>query len=310
MAQSTSSSLKSSKTSQLVPQPYQVVSLTQWFHGTSSLSSSPSQGEEERKTQTKNKIVVNTRKRILPLIDLRSYESFTKCHLANPPSFLKNNSKKLKQDHQEDKESHTDKSDSDDESDSNDGIIVHLPFRSLESGERSCELPPRNVPFAILVPEQQNQEQQQASETKYIDNSNHHATQIHNFFFATKSKVTSQSRKPWLVKQIIYENNEMWNNARELGILNENKNGQMSEESSVNKNNCNKRDHKEQTEKKNICVHSQSHSKSYYCNHNTKPSPLPRLWKPDKMVKSTLLPLLKQKLESKLIHCQNKNESL
>ena len=293
----------SSNASLLAPEPYQVVSLAQWLCGISSPPPSSSRfpplsrehpqelrrksdysenRKEERKTQTK---------RVLPLIDLRSYESFTKLHLVNPLSYI-NSSKKLNQNHRQFNHSQTKKRESnddiysytgcDDGSDS-DGVIVHLPFHSLESGERSCELPPRNVPFAILIPQQQ---QQQVS------------TKIHNFFFATKSKATSQSRKPWLVKQIIYENNDMWNNAREMGIMYENRNEQISDESSQDKNNSSKCDHEDR-----------SRSKSHHRNHDHIFRPLPRLWRPDQMVKSTLLPLLKERLETKLTHNQNKNQS-
>jgi hypothetical protein len=102
----------------------------------------------------------------LPLVDLRSKEDFEKRHLQE---------------------------------DSN--TIVLLPFDDLLSGERSCELPPRHVEFAILVPSQ--------VEGKAVE----------DFFFATVSKATSQSRKPWLVRQIIQETEDIWREAERLEIM-------------------------------------------------------------------------------------------
>ena len=85
--------------------------------------------------------------------------------------------------------------------DVNERIIVHLPFEDLVSGERSCELPPRNVQFAILVP------------------SHVHIDCIKELFFCKKSKATQQSRKPWLVLQIIKENECLWSDAESLNIV-------------------------------------------------------------------------------------------
>jgi len=102
----------------------------------------------------------------LPLVDLRSNEDFEKRHLQQDSS-----------------------------------TIVHLPFGDLLSGERSCELPPRHVEFAILVPSQVE------------------GKEIEDFFFATVSKATSQSRKPWLVRQIIQETENIWREAERLEIM-------------------------------------------------------------------------------------------
>lgn len=162
----------------------------------------------------------------LPLIDLRSDECYSKCHLNT------NN-------HGDDKK--------------NNDIIVNLPFSSLKSGERSCELPPRNVPFCILIPSSST-----ASEEE---------EEIKTFFFATRSKSTNQSRKPWLVQQIIMEHATMWDQAKELGILNIP--DVIREEEEM----------QETTQKEN------------------KFHPLARLWKPDSMIQYQLLPLLKHKLQ-------------
>lgn len=84
----------------------------------------------------------------------------------------------------------------------NQRTIVHLPFEELQSGERSCELPPRNVQFAILVP----------SHFLNLDS-------IKELFFGRKSKATQQSRKPWLVLQIILEHESLWSDAESLNII-------------------------------------------------------------------------------------------
>jgi hypothetical protein len=81
-----------------------------------------------------------------------------------------------------------------------DTVVVHLPLSTLLSGERSCELPPRNVPFAIL--------------TQEIDLDSAQA-----FFSATTSKTTQQSRKPWLVTKVLVTNDSFWTEARERGLF-------------------------------------------------------------------------------------------
>ncbi|GFH43931.1 hypothetical protein CTEN210_00405 [Chaetoceros tenuissimus] len=83
----------------------------------------------------------------------------------------------------------------------NERIIVHLPFEDLQSGERSCELPPRNVQFAILIPSHTNMDL------------------VHELFFGRKSKATQQSRKPWFVLQILIENESLWSDAEALNLV-------------------------------------------------------------------------------------------
>lgn len=178
----------------------------------------------------------------LPLIDLRSDEAFTECHLLPIDIFSTSNAYN-----------------NFNYGADNTRIIVNLPFHSLESGDRSCELPPRNVPFAILLP-RNNDNYEESHQMDY------HQT-ILNFFFATRSKATSQSRKPWLVKQIIHENDSLWNDARDLGILYE----------------------------------SQAHNtndKLIVPAEKQLPLPLPRLWRPDEMIQTILLPILKSKLHT------------
>lgn len=84
----------------------------------------------------------------------------------------------------------------------NDTVIVHLPFSTLLSGERSCELPPRHVKFAVLIDEAQ---------TNLVETT--------QFFGRTTSQATLQSRKPWLVEQAILVNEDLWMTVRKLGIF-------------------------------------------------------------------------------------------
>ncbi|KAL7551247.1 hypothetical protein ACHAWF_014440 [Thalassiosira exigua] len=167
---------------------------------------------------------------ILPLVDLRSREEFDKRHLsvsaiggkinypaqAETDGASKNNSTNIG---------------------SGEVPIVNLPLSTLLSGERTCELPPRHVDFAILIP-------RPFSET-------FQRNEIHELFFANKSKSTLQSRKPWLVRQVIIDNDSLWKDADEIGLV-------------------------RHTESSTIRFRS-----------------LPRLWKPDPLVSSDILPLLK-----------------
>lgn len=83
-------------------------------------------------------------------------------------------------------------------------VVVHLPFSSLVSGERSCELPPRSTEFAILVEEDK--------EKNYFE----------SFFSATISKATQQSRKAWNVVAVILADEEFCNQARDMSRKAEN----------------------------------------------------------------------------------------
>ena len=143
----------------------------------------------------------------LPLVDLRSREEFDNCHLCSSVT------------------------------------IVNLPLSSLLNGERSCELPPRHVEFAILVPSQYAQ--------TFLDG----CSKIHQLFFASQSKSTLQSRKPWLVMQILIEEKSLWKDAGELGLI------------------------------QRYDRRSSSRDGIFLC--------LPRLWKPDPLVSSVIFPLLK-----------------
>jgi hypothetical protein len=127
-------------------------------------------------------------------------------------------------------------------------VVVNLPMESLFSGQRSFELPPRNIPFAILVP------------LKYftISTTNNHVNKVTldplllDFFYATQSKATKKSRVRWTIPQILLEGDSLWADAYRLDIL------------------------------------------QYHPDFTLFPQP--RLWEPDPMVQSCLLPLLRKEI--------------
>jgi len=193
---------------------------------------------------------------VLPLIDLRSEEAFAQRHISVATVTTSN----VKTE------------------------VVNLPFETLLSGERCCELPPRHVDFAILIPSIQSvvfdlQKKKNANDhdrnsicedderkengkprltTTTAKNITH--GQVANFFFATTSKATFQSRKPWKVKQVLQDCEETWIDAHKLCLL-------STSNDATNSNNI---------------------------------VPLSRLWKPDPMVETILLPLLKRRIDDQL----------
>jgi hypothetical protein len=145
--------------------------------------------------------------------------------------------------------------------------IVNLPLSSLLSGERSCELPPRHVEFAILVPRDYISSFIASSEATSCDE-----CIIHQLFFATKSKSTAQTRKPWLVRQILLESGEdFWVDAERLQLLVE-----------------------ETTSKHDEDDAESSECSTLFCK-------LPRLWKPDPLVCSDVLPMLKETIQQHML---------
>lgn len=122
------------------------------------------------------------------------------------------------------------------------GTIVNLPLDALLSGDRSCELPPRNLEFAILVPK---------VHTGAF--SRRDGCVVHQLFFSEFSSSTKQTRKPWMVKQVLFDNDELWNAADELNLL---------------------------------------QNKESASNRLKQPLKQPRLWNPDPLV-TELMPLLK-----------------
>ena len=117
-------------------------------------------------------------------------------------------------------------------------IVVHLPLSTLLSGERSCELPPRHVSFAVLT------------EESVLESAR-------AFFGATTSRATQQSRKPWIVPQVLVASDSLWKHAKELGLLFRGKEGVVKDDNIFR--------------------------------------PQSRMWQPDPMVKNVLWPLLLQR---------------
>lgn len=125
-------------------------------------------------------------------------------------------------------------------------VVVYLPFSTLVSGERSCELPPRHVAFGILVEEDHDEAQKEQRQQKLQD-----------FFFATTSKATQQSRKPWQVSVALIASDDLWEQSKKIGIYKSVDNLQ--------------------------CITSTF-------------EPLSRLWQPDLMLPNILWPILEQSL--------------
>jgi len=205
---------------------YEIVTIKKWLGGWSS-----SGVDNNNSTTNNNNNSTNEANDILPLVDLRSYDEFNKTHL------------------------HTDDATP---------LIVNLPLATLISGERSCELPPRHVEFAILVP---------GNNTELFLSHNSQCS-IHNLFFASKSSATQQSRKPWLVRQVILESEQLWN---EEGVLN--------------------------YIKRNTDVSCESKGSAISFR------PLPRLWKPDPLASSGILPLLKYWIIKQCNNTSSRTES-
>ena len=175
-------------------------------------------GHPKLHTSTSNNI--DAKQTSLPIVDLRPCQQFNQRHLSSTSL----------------------------------APIVNLPLATLLSGERSCELPPRHVQFAIIIP------------YRYIDSfvSSHTSCDIHSLFFGTASKTTMQSRKPWLVRQVLLENDEFWMEATRLHLLSD---------SQAN------------------TIIQQHHNATYFYGSD-------RLWKPDPLVSTNILPLLKEGLQT------------
>jgi hypothetical protein len=203
---------------------YNLVTLAEWLDGTA-----------QRHEVTADKTSAAAAPKPLPLVDLRTQYEYNTHRIIVPPSSNVT--------HQT-------------------PIIVNLPLSTLLSGERSCELPPRHVEFAILVPREyiSSFSNEEATSSHSCDECN-----IREFFTATKSKSTDQTRKPWLVRQILLENEEFWIDARRLELL---------------------------VERKASCVAGDDllSSNNLFCK-------LPRLWKPDPLVCSDVLSMLKNKIQ-------------
>lgn len=100
--------------------------------------------------------------------------------------------------------------------------VVNLPLKFLLNGQRSCELPPRNTSFAILVPCMY-YTRTEFNNVVLLD------PELLDFFYATQSKVTKQSRVKWKVEQVLLDDDSLWEEAKQLNILCEdNKNSTTS----------------------------------------------------------------------------------
>jgi len=139
-------------------------------------------------------------------------------------------------------------------------VVVNLPLETLISGERSCELPPRNVPFVILVPFKNYKEETNNDLNLHLDE------EIETFFLSTKSKATQQSRCRWNVNHIILESASMWNCIRDCGLLKRQIKHKCENDSDF-------------IESSNLCLHQDNF-------------PPPRLWCPDPLVQKYIYPTL------------------
>jgi hypothetical protein len=82
--------------------------------------------------------------------------------------------------------------------------IINIPFSDIQSGLRSCELPPRHLEFAILYSEDECENQQLDA--------------IRKLFGATVSEATQQSRQPWNVQFVIKADDLFKHECEELGL--------------------------------------------------------------------------------------------
>lgn len=236
---------------------FKTVTLHEWWGGEGSYNDFLEQQEDKDEHIQKSKLP-------LPLVDLRSEASFAQRSILSSYRRM----------HADDMNSCFGRRDNNEtrKTTSHLPTIVNLPIETLLSGERSCELPPRHVEFAILVPalsKKSNHSEQYDGEVDkgrslIPSDERLRQDQISDFFFATTSKVTSQSRKPWLVRQVIQDCDQTWIDANQLGLIktyNDEKRNQIGD-----------------GVPNNIM-------------------PLSRLWKPDAMVETILLPLLKQQMD-------------
>lgn len=132
-------------------------------------------------------------------------------------------------------------------------LVVYLPFSTLLSGERSCELPPRNMAFGILLEEVHGDAEHEFRQEL-----------LRNLFFATSSKATQQSRKPWKVSAILIATPELWEESRSLGI--------------------------------HRSIDALAPASSLF-------EPLARLWQPNPLISDILWPILEQQLRDEREDC-------
>lgn len=173
----------------------------------------------------------------LPLVDLRSSNEFDDRHLSFVSSTTAAETSSA--------------SSSSNHEDASPIIIVNLPLSSLVNGKRACELPPRHLNFAILIPNQYAQ--------PFLDKNDD--CPIHDLFFASQSKSTLQSRIPWQVTQVLIDDEKLWKEASDMGL---------------ETTNPRRRDNNNEID----ILSFSSFTK------------IPRLWKPDPLLVSDILPVL------------------
>lgn len=144
----------------------------------------------------------------------------------------------------------------------NSSVVVHLPLDSLLSGERSCELPPRHVPFAILVGSGEDDEER-----------------ARELFFATTSRRTGKSRKVWNVRQMLLDDSALWEEAHRRNLV------------AVEADDEHRLDNDEDEQRR------------------TPVRPRPRLWEPDPIVRTGVLPFLFDVIDRAMRDNNTKNDN-
>ncbi|KAL3804460.1 hypothetical protein HJC23_002499 [Cyclotella cryptica] len=212
---------------------YRIVSLHEWLDGCHC------QNKQQQESMLHDAATAQSMQPSLPLplVDLRPRQEFEQRHLSLATPKTINNAKDNR-------------------------IVkvpvVNLPLPTLLSGERSCELPPRHVEFAILIPSIY---RPYFTQDESASSSSSPSSSIHQFFFATQSKATHQSRKPWLVRQVLIEDEQnFWSQAESLNVLVQNN--------------------------KHHILHHESTNGAF--------QKMDKLWKPDTLVSSQILSLLKE----------------
>ena len=205
----------------------------------------------------------------LPLVDLRSRDDYDGMRLAHPSSTTtahhlhdadggEGGAVEVTCDDDENDDTTMTRCGNADDDDA--PVIVNLPLSSLISGERSCELPPRHLEFALLIPRKfargflllhDNDDEKEGEG----------GCPIRKLFFSSRSVSTGQSRKPWLVRQVLIDDDELWKGASNAGCIFRGEGG--GGDGIVNDG-----------------IHFRR---------------LPRLWKPDPLMSSDVLPLLKER---------------
>ncbi len=197
---------------------YHIVNIHTWLRGFDD-------EDDYNLHETDNEIKHGSRRRsLLPIVDLRSIEDYNERHLEpNVISCVSAQNSTTPSDDDDDflanPASTVCHNEVDDENSNRGGIItVNLPLASLLSGERSCELPPRNLAFAILIPRgyaQTFMDESHAGCGGGGGDGEKHCI-IHQLFFATHSAATRQSRKPWKVRQVLLDTDTLWKEAEDI----------------------------------------------------------------------------------------------